>query len=709
MLEYIIKSGSCLIVLFSFYKLFLEAESFHGIKRFYLILMLAVSLILPLVSFTYEVRIPVEDMGESVAFTSIQSTSEIAEVSWWQEQLPVILLIIYITGFSGFSFRFYKNFRALITEARKNDQLKDLPYIYVLLTRKLAPYSFFQYIFLNKEEFNNDKISEVVVEHEKAHVDQKHSLDLLLLEFIHIVFWFNPVFIFIKHSVKLNHEFLADHRVLQKAYNPLEYSNILFQYSSGHHHNSLSSPINHSLIKKRIIMITKSFSLRRLLWKSFIFLPVLGGCVYLFNEEIVAKPVLAKSETINTISEISQQQDRTITIQVEEENILLNGKSVSLDKFSEALDKLTENWSRKDLENPWFEIDFSKSTTYYIERLNKEYRKSRLSKISDTEFLLPNPVAPGGTPPPPPPPPVIKRDGNVPPSPPSAPKHSGEGIERNNIFSINITGNTLKVNGKEVKPKNFAKTLDKLSEGKTDEDLKNSNFRMHISDPGQGFMNELNQEFKKSRISKVTGHEILPPPPPAPPAPPKLGEKYREKALEWRKMKDAERKLIVEERERLRAKERELREDKKITQAERAKIQADIRKKEIEIDRRKLEIERDRKEIEREHKALEREQMPEEPPMPQNPSSSVPTPQKSSAGKDLNVLTEDIKSVQGKTVKTIVSQQDIESKYPEDAVYYLNDEKISYDNAMKVLKEGKVLQVDIRKNSENLDVVKIYK
>ncbi|CAL66739.1 M56 family metallopeptidase [Christiangramia forsetii] len=620
MLEYIIKSGLCLIVLFSFYKLFLEAESFHGIKRFYLIMMLAVSLILPLVSFSYEVRIPVEDFGESVALTSTQSKAIISEVSWWQEHLPKILLVVYITGFSIGSFRFYRNFKALITEAKKNDQLKDLPYIYVLLSRKLSPHSFFHYIFLNKEEFNNDEISEAVVEHEKAHVDQKHSLDLLLLEFIHIVFWFNPVFIFIKHSVKLNHEFLADHSVLQKAYNPLEYSNILFQYSSGHHHNSLSSPINHSLIKKRIIMITKSFSLRRLLLKSFIFLPVLGGCVYLFNEEIVAKPVLANSETVNTISGIFQQQDRTITLQVKDENILLNGKSVSLDNFSEAINELTENWSKEDLKNPWFEIDFSNSNTNFIERLNREYRKSRLSKISETEFLAPSPVAPGGTPPPPPPPPVQRRNGNVPPPPPPAPEHSEHELQKENLFSIKIKGDRLQVNGKSTSLNDFKETLDDLTAARTKEELKNSNFHMQILDPKPGFMEKLNKEFKKTRMSKITGHNILPPPPPAPP---KLGVNHRGKAREWRKMKDNERKMIVEEREKIRVIEKELQEDKKLTQSERAKMQADLRKKEIEINRRKKGIERDRREIEREHKALEKVQLLEAPPAPPDPLKAI--------------------------------------------------------------------------------------
>ncbi|MCM4156090.1 M56 family metallopeptidase [Gramella sp. AN32] len=516
MLEYILKSGLCLLVLFSFYKLFMEGETFHSIKRIYLLLALAISLMLPLITISYNIEIPTEEIGETIVLKGVKSATEVSERASWKELLPGILLGIYFIGFSIFAFRFYKNLKDLISEANKNDQLKDLPYIYVLLGRKLDPHSFFQYIFLNKEEFRNDKISSAVMEHEKAHVDQKHSLDLFFLELIHIVFWFNPVFIFIKKSVKLNHEFLADHRVLQKAYCPLQYSNILFQYSSGHHHNALSSPINHSLIKKRIIMITKSFSLRRLFLKSFLFLPVLGVCVYLFNEEIVAKPVPTNAETITSVSGNIQEQVRTIKIKVEGEKIQLNTKLVSLENFSEALNKITRNWSQEDMKSPWFEIDFENSTTEFIQKLNKEYRKSKLSKISDTEFLAPSPVVPSGTPPPPPPPPVQGRNGSV-PLPPAAAPHLDQDTQRENLFSIKIIGTSLQVNGKEIKPKDFSETLDKLSEDKTDEELKNYNFRMHISDPAPGFMEKLNHEFKKSRMSKITGHEILPPPPPAPP------------------------------------------------------------------------------------------------------------------------------------------------------------------------------------------------
>ncbi|HKJ49410.1 MAG TPA: M56 family metallopeptidase [Christiangramia sp.] len=596
----------------------MEGESFHRIKRIYLLLSLAISIVLPLITISYEVETPVEEVGETILYSAQKAEPGVSTISFWKENLPNILLLIYSIGFVIFGLRFYRNLKTLISEAKKNDKLHDLPYIYVLLSKKLDPHSFLQYIFLNKEDFRNHNISGAVMEHEKAHVDQKHSLDLLFVELLHVIFWFNPVFIYIKRSVRLNHEFLADSSVIKKNYNPLDYSNILFQYSSGHHHNSLSSPISHSSIKKRIIMITKSFSLRRLILRSVVFLPVLGGCVYLFNEDIVAKPNYIKSVANNPVTLVDDLQDRkTISIKVVEDNIWLNQKEVGLDNFKDALDKLTDSWSKEEMKRPLFKIDFQNSTTDFIESLNEEYRKTKLSKTSETEFFAPSPVAPGSTVPPPPPP--VKKRGAP------AEDKSGKHSDRESLFSIHITGNTLKVEGKEIKAQNFSKTLDKLSEGKTDEELKKYNFRMHISDPAPGFMEKVNEEFKKSRLSRVTGHDILPPPPPmppkadgVPPPPPppnpveapvlseaaEVERVERQIALERREMMIAEREMVLAERQKMREIENQLREDEKLSQSERKKMLQELREQETQVQRKMREVEKNQAQMEREQRRM---------------------------------------------------------------------------------------------------------
>ena len=81
MLEYIVKSGSCLVVLFCFYKLFMEGESFHSIKRSYLLLALAISIILPLITISYEVEVPAKEVGKTIIYSAHKTDSEVSENS----------------------------------------------------------------------------------------------------------------------------------------------------------------------------------------------------------------------------------------------------------------------------------------------------------------------------------------------------------------------------------------------------------------------------------------------------------------------------------------------------------------------------------------------------------------------------------------------------------------------------------------------------
>ncbi|WP_279346282.1 M56 family metallopeptidase [Christiangramia oceanisediminis] len=421
MLVYLLKSILCLLLLFSFYKLLLEDENCHRFKRFYLLAAVIFSVIIPQITLTYEVNKPVS--SSVLAGSQINSSSNLAsEPAFWDTYGIYILIAVYLAGFAIFAFRFAKNLSGLYAEARSNERLEQFRYIFVLLRKKLDPHSFLNFIFLNKSEFEDQKISEAVLEHEKAHVDQKHTLDLLFIEICQVIFWFNPVFHFLKRSVKLNHEFLADEQVLKGNIEALDYTNVLYSYGSGMNQNSLASPISHSLIKKRIIMITNQFSRRRFTLRLLILLPVLGGCVFLFNEKIVARNI---NESNLVFQE--QQERKVIKIKVEGETIWLNGEKVDLNEFTEKLDQVTSSWTKAEMQKPWFKADFQNSTTPFINKLNGEYQRSKLAQVSQTEFIVPRaPKAPEGELPPPPPPPVKAKDTKLPapPPPPAQPSET---------------------------------------------------------------------------------------------------------------------------------------------------------------------------------------------------------------------------------------------------------------------------------------------
>ena len=610
----------CLMVLLSFYKIFLESEKAHVFKRFFLLGSLILSIVLPLITLTYTTEAAPSNFliaaSSNTGISADASDKESFNDNLFSQFLPYVLSLIYVSGVLFFSFRFFRNIRDIQKRITNNEKKSFHSYVLVLLKSNFNPHTFLSYIFLNKDQYETQQISKEIILHEKAHADQKHTLDIILMELIQIIFWINPLLIWLKRSARLNHEFLADEQVLKEVKDVSQYSEVLFNYVGGTHQVSLSSSINYSLTKKRIVMISKSFSSKKLLTRLGLLVPVLGCCILLFNNEIVAKPVLAStesnrfapvysnSEIINSVETENKYlsiQEPEIKIKIEGKNLWINGKATEPEGLAKTIDKLTKNWSNDNLENASIHMNIKDTDEAFMEILNEEFSKTRLARVSGHAFL------------PPPPPPMPPSSEQIPPPPPPMPPSK---------------------------------------------------------------------------------EQVPPPPPPA---------SVHEMERENRKMTEAQKAIMNEERQKIRDIQQELNEDKRLTEEEREKMRKDVKRKEAEIHRKSREVERQHVKMEREHKALEREQLKRE--RRHHDTAAPPSPPNKEAA---HVITEDERNENGFRVKTIVSRESPTAKYPENAIYYLNDEKIGYDEAMKVLKEGKVIQVDIRKKSENIDVVKIY-
>ncbi|WP_442846639.1 M56 family metallopeptidase [Leeuwenhoekiella sp. H156] len=297
MTAYLIKSILCLLVLWGFYKIALEQTAAHHFKRIYLLGSLGLALTLPLITFSYTVEVePQPVVAESVVFepavfNEAPVAAPVAEPTNW---LLIGLGIVYVAGVMLFGFRFLRNLIRLRKKITSNEKVQAKSHINVLLGGKVIPHSFLKFIFLPKTEFKTNSIAPEILAHEQAHVTQKHTWDILAVEFLQVIFWFNPLLVFLKRSIALNHEFLADRAALAQNTTTENYIDLLFTYSGGAHHTALSSPINYSLTKKRILMLSKTQSVKKMLLRLVLFVPVLALCFYCFNQEIVAKPVVQK-------------------------------------------------------------------------------------------------------------------------------------------------------------------------------------------------------------------------------------------------------------------------------------------------------------------------------------------------------------------------------------------------------------------------------
>ncbi|RRQ49486.1 hypothetical protein DZC72_02445 [Maribacter algicola] len=299
-LAFLLKSTACLAIFLAFYKLVLEKESIHTFKRFFLLGALITSFIIPNIVFTEYVEIAsgteinVTPMTGDLQALDSEPVAIISTSLDWE----VILWSIYGIGVIIFGFRFIRHLLQIWSRIRFNPKLKENFITRVLLRQSVAPHTFFNYIFLNKKEFEEKNIPQEVLMHEEAHAKQRHSLDVLFIEMVQVFFWFNPLIYLLKSSIKLNHEFLADNAVVNSNISIPKYQHLLLSFlskASENHHSSIkiANAIVYSStraersrsIKKRFTVMKTKTSKKSIVLRSFLLLPLTTILLFGFSEK----------------------------------------------------------------------------------------------------------------------------------------------------------------------------------------------------------------------------------------------------------------------------------------------------------------------------------------------------------------------------------------------------------------------------------------
>ncbi len=309
MIIYILKLSACLAFFLAFYKLVLEKENMHVFKRFYLLGALLLSIGIPLITFTYYVELSTE-------IVSLENT--VLEIQSQTNYLPIILIFIYSLGIILFGYKFIKNLYQLNHKIKNNPKQRSKTITNVLLKDLIVPHTFFNFIFFNKQKFETHKIPKEVIWHEETHAIQKHSIDVLFIEIIKIVFWFNPLMYVLKHFIKLNHEFLADQAVLKKGIKTITYQETLLAFSSNNAHPQLANAINYSLIKKRFTVMKTQTSKKGIWLRSILLLPILAILLFSFSSKII----VPEEKYIQVEKELISNQEKATKKQVKEYNAL---------------------------------------------------------------------------------------------------------------------------------------------------------------------------------------------------------------------------------------------------------------------------------------------------------------------------------------------------------------------------------------------------
>ena len=316
MVVFILKSSACLAIFLMFYKSLLEKQPMHTFKRFYLLAALVISLIIPSITFIEYVEVAPSPISTAIIpsdarFTETAVTAQddtaapkvnSVGINYW----PMVLWMVYGFGALLFSIKFLMNLWKIARIIRNNPRLKIGSIINVLLSDAIVPHTFLNYIFLHRAKFESQEIPKDVLIHEATHARQRHSLDILFVELLQIIFWFNPLFHFAKQTIKLNHEFLADAAVLKQGTATADYQNILLAFASSANYNdrkpSLANSINYSAyssIKKRFTVMKTKTSRMSVLSRTLLVLPILVIMLYGFTEtKVVPKKETNTSNTI---------------------------------------------------------------------------------------------------------------------------------------------------------------------------------------------------------------------------------------------------------------------------------------------------------------------------------------------------------------------------------------------------------------------------
>ncbi|MGD0757208.1 MAG: carboxypeptidase-like regulatory domain-containing protein, partial [Bacteroidales bacterium] len=274
---YLLKSVIWLTGFTLVFILFLRNERFFFLNRIYLVAGILTSLFFPLISVHYTVVLPVirNFQTESAVVSEIQNAG-----SSIIPDIKLMLLVLYLSGILYVLTLIIKQGRSLLRTIKKSEIISMRPIKLVKTPDYTSAFSFFSYVFVNPSI--TDIETKEIMNHELVHIRQKHWFDLLLVEVLCMIQWFNPLIWLYIRFIRQNHEYLADEVALQRTSDPAIYRAVLLNQIVGAPVVSLTNSFNYSLNKKRFNMMKNIISSPYRKMKILLILPVFAIVLYAF-------------------------------------------------------------------------------------------------------------------------------------------------------------------------------------------------------------------------------------------------------------------------------------------------------------------------------------------------------------------------------------------------------------------------------------------
>jgi len=318
----VLESAIIFAIFCLFYKAFLKKETFFKLNRLYLLSSLLFAVIVPFLNLNLELFANNISSGNEILnkISGIkQGYNEINEVIIYAYSgkltwtvIKNYLSIIYILGvlISGVFFVF--GLGKIIFMISKSSPQKYDGYRIIESPEAVVPFSLFKWIIINPEKYSSEDMKQIIA-HERMHAFQLHSFDLILIEVLVILFWFNPFIYWYRKSIREVHEYLADEAVVENGFDQLDYQQLLLSQVTGGRLVGLTSSFSYSLSKNRLKMLTMMKSKNSSKTKIVLAIPFAAAFIFFFTNstdfakatdnnnietEFVASEDTAKVETL---------------------------------------------------------------------------------------------------------------------------------------------------------------------------------------------------------------------------------------------------------------------------------------------------------------------------------------------------------------------------------------------------------------------------
>ena len=301
MMLYVIKAAITLALLYSCFFLFLSKETFHRFNRCMLVGIMLVSLVMPMFHFTtehpttlneevYQMQNYIQHDTAPIIVTAQQprGITWIQALTWIYMAGVVLMLILTLVQATSL-------IRFMSSGVRHTDSQGNTV---ILHNKDVPPFSIFRYIVMSVKDYESSR--QYILTHEQEHIRLGHTYDLLLLQGMKTLMWFNPFIWFLSRDLKAVHEYEADQAVINQGIDAKSYQQLLVMKVVGNRLQPFTNNLNHGSLKKRIIMMYQKPSNRWLMLKALCAIPVAALTINTFATPIETDPVEDMVKTLET-------------------------------------------------------------------------------------------------------------------------------------------------------------------------------------------------------------------------------------------------------------------------------------------------------------------------------------------------------------------------------------------------------------------------